>query len=66
MDKTKNELMGIVMKSLVIGFQSGHITKEQYHAYLQEVRDMQNDSPEEIRSLVELIGQERGKENGWT
>lgn len=59
MDKAKRELIGIVMNLLSMGFKGGHITKEEYAQYMQEVKEMQQDSPEEIRALVELMIEER-------
>lgn len=62
--RIKKELSDVIVRSLMIGLQNGHITKTEYMSYMQEVKDMQNDSPEDIRQLVELNASERRKESG--
>jgi hypothetical protein len=59
--RIKKELSDVIVRSLMIGLQNGHITKTEYASYMQEVKDMQNDSPEDIRQLVELSAKERRK-----
>lgn len=55
MDEIKQELIDIVTESLNTGLKYGVITKEQYIESMREVNDMKNDSPEEIRALVNLL-----------
>jgi len=64
MDKAKRELIGIIVNSLTIGLKHGHITREEYMSYMQEVKDMQNDSPEETRELIMKLAEERGQRSG--
>lgn len=61
MDKMTRELVGIVLDSLTIDLKNGHITKEQYVDYLQEVKDLQKFSAEETRELVLKLAEERGR-----
>ncbi|WP_134705147.1 hypothetical protein [Ammoniphilus sp. YIM 78166] len=63
--RIKKELADVIVRSLMIGLQNGHITKAEYVSYMKEVKDMQNDSPEEIRQLVELSAEERRKKSGY-
>lgn len=59
MDENKQELIDIVTGSLNTGLKYGVITKEQYIESMREVNDMKNDSPEEIRVLVNLLIEDR-------
>lgn len=66
-EELKQELVDIVNRSLNIGLKHGVITKAQYMESIREVNDMQNDSPEEIRALVQLLIENREQrefENG--
>jgi hypothetical protein len=61
LDEIKQALSDLVIESLMIGLNGGHITEEQFIEYMQEVNEMQNDSSKQIRDLVLTIAEERGR-----
>jgi hypothetical protein len=61
LDEIKQALSDLVIESLMIGLNGGHITEEQFMECMQEVNEMQNDSSKQIRELVLTIAEERGR-----
>lgn len=49
--KMKNEILEIVMSSLIVGRRYGHLTEEQFEEMKKEAQEMFLDSDEEILAL---------------
>lgn len=47
----RNEILEVVMNSLVIGRRYGHITEEQFNEMKKEAQEMFRDSDEQILAL---------------